>query len=105
MFVFVCLLYCSNQRGYSFTTSAEREIVRDIKEKLAFVAVDYQQALAEAETSQQIEKTYELPDGMYSISECVLCVSVMKNGEYVNDCVTNCCVVLSYSIRLHYFNW
>mmetsp|Transcript_42372 Transcript_42372/g.64117 ORF Transcript_42372/g.64117 Transcript_42372/m.64117 type:complete len:257 (+) Transcript_42372:3-773(+) len=49
------------ERGYSFTTSSEREIVKDIKEKLGYVSLDY--ASEVAVDSAENEKTYELPDG------------------------------------------
>jgi actin-related protein len=50
------------EMGESFTSSAEMEIVREIKEKLCYVAQKYEEEKAAAHNSSEFDKQYTLPD-------------------------------------------
>ncbi|KAJ5067150.1 actin-10-related [Anaeramoeba ignava] len=57
-----------NERGYSFKTSEEREIARDIKEKLCYVALDFEKESDSSNRSSSIKKEYYFPDNTNSIT-------------------------------------
>ncbi len=49
--------------GFNFTTSAEREIVRGMKEKHCYVPLDFETELKKFSESPWLNKPHELPDG------------------------------------------
>lgn len=51
------------ERGNAMTSSAEREICRDIKEKVCYVADDLEAEMAAVKEGSKPDVSYELPDG------------------------------------------
>ena len=66
------------ERRYSFTPSADREIARNVKEKLCYIGFDYgTQLKSTAEIDK--DKTFELSDGNINIygAERFRCVNIL----------------------------
>lgn len=49
--------------GHHFVSSSDMDIVREIKEQLAYVSLDFNQDMVQAETFGPTERFYTLPDG------------------------------------------
>ncbi|VDM55370.1 unnamed protein product [Angiostrongylus costaricensis] len=51
------------ERGYSPTTTAGRGIVRDLKKKLCYTPLHFEEEMARAGSTFSVDKTFALPDG------------------------------------------
>eukprot|EP01083_Nonionella_stella_P085264 236355_1 len=100
-------LLCNN--GYSFTTKEDMQTVQDIKERLCYVAKDY-----DAEwNAMHDSKQYELPDGtMISVGkerfeapECLFVPSMIGRGHPgVHNMLCNSIMKCDVDIRRNVFN-
>ncbi|KAF9111883.1 Actin, aortic smooth muscle [Mortierella sp. AM989] len=53
----------TRELGYTYLTNATIDIARDMKEKLCYVALNFDQEMQSGSVSSALEKSYELPDG------------------------------------------
>ncbi|KAK3089812.1 hypothetical protein FSP39_006712 [Pinctada imbricata] len=95
------------ERGYSFTTTNEREIVREAKEKLCYVALDI-----DVEKTSYRHKKYELPDGevitvgveCFRCPECLFQPSLLGlDSPGVHQMIYNSIMNCDIDTRKHFF--
>ncbi|KAF9605013.1 hypothetical protein IFM89_012969 [Coptis chinensis] len=104
------LMNMLTESGKMFSTDAGQEIVCNIKEKLAYVAIDYEQE--KAKNNSSMEASYELPDGQviaigaerFTCPEALFDPSLVGNDTAgVHELVSKSILKCERSLRKHLY--
>ena len=79
------LMQLLTDRGYQFTTTTEKEVVRDAKEKFSFVSGNFEADMKASSMSRKFEKLYEFPsgNGFTLNNERFRCTEALFNPEMI----------------------
>merc|ERR1711964_636455 len=72
--------------GHNFcSSSSEKEIVRDIKEKICYVSENYEEDMKKFDESSSMHKPFELPDGKVITvgSQLIRCPELMFKPDFI----------------------
>ena len=76
-----------SERGYNFQSNSHFHIANEIKEKLCYVALDYQSQIQNFSSNSCLEKKFELPDGeMITLgNEMIRCTEIFFNPKLIDN--------------------
>ena len=102
----VYLMRISSERGDSSTTTEEREIDRDVKEKLCFLAFDFDTLLKSIAESSNKKQTHVLSDGHTNSvgTECFRCECVFFQPSVIGTSASGIHVISFRAPSKMYFH-